>query len=113
DRETMALARIDADSGRLDWLRVSDWDLTLLSVSRDGQRLAVVENVEGYSTLHVLATDTLEAEPVSTLPPGVILDLAWRPDAKALAVTLSGATRNPDVWLVPVSGAPSSRVTHS
>ncbi|MGH2389611.1 MAG: S9 family peptidase [Chloroflexota bacterium] len=113
DRETMALARIDAESGKLDWLRVSDWDLTLLSVSRDGQRLAVVENVEGYGTLHVLATDTLEEEPVSTLPPGVILDLAWRPDAKALAVTLSGAGRNPDVWLVPVSGAPSSKVTHS
>jgi dipeptidyl aminopeptidase/acylaminoacyl peptidase len=112
-RETMALARIDAESGTLDWLRVSDWDLTLLSVSRDGQRLAVVENVEGYSVLHVLSTATLEVEPVAHLPPGVILDLAWRPDATALAVTLSGATRNPDVWLVPVSGPAYSKITHS
>jgi dipeptidyl aminopeptidase/acylaminoacyl peptidase len=112
-RETMALARIDVQSGKLEWLRTGDWDLTHLSLSHDGQRIALVENVDGYSVLHVSEVDGLKALPVPTLPPGVILDLTWRPDGNALAVVISGATRNPDLWLVPVAGEESRRVTQS
>ncbi len=112
-RETMALARIEAGTGKLEWLQAGDWDLTHLDMSHDGRRLALAENADGYSVLHVLDSADLKPLQVPTLPPGVILDLTWRPDGNALAVVVSGATRNPDVQLVPVGGAESRRVTQS
>jgi len=112
-RETMALARIEVETGKLEWLRAGDWDLTHLSISHDGQRLVLAENVDGYSVVHALDIADLKPVRIPALPPGVILDLTWRPDGNALAVVISGATRNPDVWLVPVDGAESTRVTQS
>ncbi|HVA92027.1 MAG TPA: LpqB family beta-propeller domain-containing protein, partial [Chloroflexota bacterium] len=111
-RDTMALAGIEAGSGKLDWIRASDWDYTHLAVSTDGQRVALVENVEGYSVLRVLDTAKFDPLPLPTLPAGVILDMAWRPDGTALAVTISGATRNANVWLVPLDGTPARQITH-
>ncbi len=105
DRDTLALARINVADGALQWLRASEWDFTHLAISPDGRRLALVENVEGYSRLLVLEAESQEAVPVPTLPAGVVLDLTWAPDGDALAVSLAGGARNANVWLVPLSGA--------
>lgn len=112
-RDTMALARIEVESGALEWLRASEWDFTLLAISRDGKRLALVENVDGQSMLRVLDTATLASLSVPDLPSGVIQDMAWRPDGAALAVTLSGATLNANIWLVPLDGPPTHQITQS
>ena len=105
DQDTLALARISVADGSLQWLRVSEWDFTQLKVSADGQRLALVENVEGYTTLHVLLVESQEAISLPDLPRGVILNLAWAPDGEALAASMASGAHNPDVWLVPLNGA--------
>ncbi|HXT34199.1 MAG TPA: LpqB family beta-propeller domain-containing protein [Chloroflexota bacterium] len=90
DRDTLALARISVADGTLQWLRASEWDFTHLKVSPDGKRLALVENVEGYSTLHVFLAEPQETIVLPDLPRGVILDLAWAPDGETLAVSTAG-----------------------
>jgi dipeptidyl aminopeptidase/acylaminoacyl peptidase len=112
-RDTIGLASIEVASGELRWLRTGDWDYTLLEISRDGRYLALVENVEGYGVLHVLDAETLQPVAAPEVPPGVILDLDWHPDGRQLAVTISGAAGNADIWLCSVEEGALVQVTHS
>jgi dipeptidyl aminopeptidase/acylaminoacyl peptidase len=92
NRDRMTLTRLDVASGELTYLRESPWDLEKLDVSANGQHLAMVRNVDGYSELVLL---DLEAggvvEPSPALPAGVILGLDWTPDGSRLAITVSSA----------------------
>ena len=55
------------------------------SLSPDGRRLAFVRAVEERSQIHVMAVDGGEAEPVTTLPLGV-LGMRWFPDSRRMLV---------------------------
>jgi dipeptidyl aminopeptidase/acylaminoacyl peptidase len=111
-RDTLAPAYLDLVSLELRYLEDSGWDAELLALSPDGRRLAVSTNVDGYSALaiHDLTTGEL-ARP--SVPEGVILDLKWSPNGERLAFTLSGPTRNADVWTYALSEVAASRVTLS
>ncbi|MGH2411582.1 MAG: S9 family peptidase [Chloroflexota bacterium] len=112
ERDTLALARMSVADGTLQWLRAGEWDFTHLTISADGRHLALVENVDGYSTLHVLEAESQREVPLAALPAGVILDLTWAPNGDALAVSMAGGARNADVWLVPLNDA-ARRITQS
>jgi dipeptidyl aminopeptidase/acylaminoacyl peptidase len=118
DRDTLAPAYLDLASQELRILEESAWDVEFLALSPDGRALATSTNVDGYSALAIrdLATGRVQR---AEIPEGAVLDLKWSPDGSALAFSLSGPTRNADVWLVrPAPGASGSppaaaRVTRS
>ncbi|MBR0646714.1 S9 family peptidase [Plastoroseomonas hellenica] len=80
------------------FLHAPEADVERLEVSPDGDRLAVVVNLGGWSQLRLLdaATGQVVAEPRH--PPGVIQKLTWRPDGGAVAFDLLQPTRPGTIW---------------
>ena len=101
DRDTLAPAYLDLASRELRLLEESAWDVELLALSPDGRLLATSTNVDGDSELAIRDLATGQVRRPDT-PEGVILDLKWSPGGDALAFSLSGPTRNCDVWLLDV-----------
>ncbi len=117
DREFIGLQRIDLESGEREFLLTPDWDIEALALSRDGARLAVVVNEDGYSHLEVYEV-TADARlgdgvRVPDLPRGVISGLSWRPDGSALACTFQGPRHFADVWVADLEAGEVRQLTHS
>ena len=101
----MRLCRIDPASGAVTVLHAADCsDVEAWSLSPDGSLLAVVENHGGTSRLRLGSPAGARPE-VGGLPDGVIADLAWAPDASALAFSLSGPTEPGGIWLYEPASA--------
>lgn len=105
--ETGEFARLglhDLKSGGTRWVSVdAPWDVEDAVMSRDGSMIAYVMNEGGYSVLHMLDTKTLRPLPAATLPKGVISGLAFSPDGKRLAVSVSRPTAPSDAFVVDVA----------
>jgi dipeptidyl aminopeptidase/acylaminoacyl peptidase len=103
DREFAGLARLDVASGELAYLRDEQWDVEELAVSRDGSRLALVTNVDGYSRLELFdIAEGWEDRRELTVPAmrrGVIREVTWSRDVRRLAFTLEAAEANADIWV--------------
>ncbi|MBI5609339.1 MAG: S9 family peptidase [Deltaproteobacteria bacterium] len=84
-------------NGALQWVTQNiRWNIELFAVSSAG-KVALVVNDDGWSRLHLLGDDGKPA-PVAGLPNGMIRDVRWSPDGKALAVGLTSPTSPGDVW---------------
>ena len=98
DAEFMRLVRIDA-SGKVVAVTANiAWKVEDFDVSKDGKRVAIHINDDGWSRIYTLdAAD----KPVllQGIADGVVTSLHWRPDAKALAVSLTNAGTPGDVWV--------------
>jgi len=89
------------------------WDADALELSADGRRLAYVLNEDGFSTLHILDTATLQDLPLPTTPRGVIGGLRWHANARDLGFTLSSAHSPSDVYSIDVEKGTLERWTES
>ncbi len=89
DPETGAVTVVYAAPGR----EVEAWAL-----SPDGTILATVENDRGYGVLRV-GPLTGDRPVVGGLPAGVVSDLAFSPDSRVLAFTVSTPTVPASIWL--------------
>ncbi|AAG18962.1 S9 family peptidase [Halobacterium salinarum] len=106
DPETGAISRV-ADGG--------DWPIEAVVTAHDAGRLAYVRNRDGYSELTIAdaAGTTLTEQPTPELPDGVIRGLSWGPDGDTLAVVVSAATENPNVFVVDVATGAATQWTNA
>lgn len=86
-REHMGLARLARSGGALTWRLTPDADVEALVLSKDKTRFAVALNHHGYHTVEVHRLDGTGA-PVLFPLDGVVGDLKWQPDGKALLGTV-------------------------
>ena len=116
-RDTAQLAWLDLASGALRYLTEGAWDAEALAVSRDGARLALVTNENGYSRLDLWEVadgwERRHALASPALGPCVLSDLVWSPDGRRLAFSRQSSTAPLDVWTLDVATGALSQVTRS
>jgi dipeptidyl aminopeptidase/acylaminoacyl peptidase len=116
-RDFVALQRIDGATGAREFLRAYDWDIEAASVSRDGSRLLLVVNEDGYSRLEAfeVTDDARLGEPIvlPDLPEGVIATPEWRDDGMALVFSLEGPRHLSDVWIADLEAGAASMLSSS
>jgi dipeptidyl aminopeptidase/acylaminoacyl peptidase len=116
-RQFLSLAWLDLATAEMTYLRDDSWDLEYLALTRDGTRMALVINEDGYSRMQLFDVSTgwgarLEL-PVPALPEGVIYGVTWSKDGTRLAITLYRANDAPDVWVWDVPEQVLWRATRS
>ena len=87
-----------------------EWDVSSLSLSEDGGRLAYVVNEGGVETLHVLDTATKKEIALPKIPLGTIGAVRFHANGKDLAFTLSSARSASDVYSIDVTAGPSGKI---
>jgi dipeptidyl aminopeptidase/acylaminoacyl peptidase len=119
-RPFLSLAWLDLATAEMTYLRdeqEDQWDAEGLAVSRDGQRLALVTNVDGAS--HIAIFDIAAgwagrvALPAPKLPLGVVVDPQWSPDGALLAFTFAPPNDAVNVWLWDIASRTLSPATRS
>ncbi len=76
------------------------WDVERASISRKGDEVAFIVNVEGISELFLLDVETLEFEQVSSLPHGIVTSLGFHPEGGQLALTINTSNSPSDVFVL-------------
>ncbi len=112
-REFLSLHRIDRDAkGKVKWKVVESppGDGEEMSLSPDRNLLATVWNREGWS--HLGLRDLRGGPPPSlpSLPEGVYSGLAFSPDGRWLALSISSPVLPTDVWLVDSLGGTAQQL---
>jgi dipeptidyl aminopeptidase/acylaminoacyl peptidase len=98
--EFLALHKVDAETGVLSLVAEAPGrDLEAWSFAPGDAVLATVENDRGYAVVRMGPAGG-ERPAVSGLPEGVAGDLAWAPDGSSLALSASGPTTPPGIYLV-------------
>ena len=102
-RQFSTLAWLDPVTTEMTYLRDDQWDAQILTLSSDGRHMALVLNVEGYSTLELFDVaqgwEARRALPAPTLPQGVIVEVGWSRDGERLAITCMSATNTADIFI--------------
>ena len=124
-RDLVGLAALDLATQALTFLDAPDWDVEAVALAPDGRHLAYTVNVDGRSELRLRDAATgarrptppgLPAGGIDVLPvsrdPQAGSPLAWAPDSRRLAVSVSSSTDVPDVWIVAIGGQ-AYRLTQS
>ncbi len=112
DGDFLRLARLDLSTLEIEYLTPDDHDVESVELSRDGRYLVATRNVEGYSDL-LLFSGKGRRMPDLQLPEGISGGFAFSPDSRRLAFTLTGPTRNPDVWTLELPDGEPRRLTRS
>lgn len=115
-RQFLSLAWLDIDSGEMRYLLDDHWDIDSLTLTRDGARMALVFNEEGYSRLLLFDVsrgwDARVEMRVPDLPRG-IYGVTWSKDGTRLAIEVYSASDAPDVWIWDVQEEVLWRATRS
>jgi dipeptidyl aminopeptidase/acylaminoacyl peptidase len=118
DRDQPAFARIRIDdAGKVSLPQVvagrDDAELAGFEINDQGTTAALLWNVAGRNELALvdLASGRQTAGP--KLPGEIVGGLTFSRDGKLLAMTASGATAPPDVWLLDVASGSLRQVTHA
>lgn len=120
-RDFLGLERFDLGNGSGRPIVEEDWDVDLFSLAPDGKRIAVATNEEGYSRLAILDLATGRKTGVE-IPPGVVArgfvgnlrdTLAWSPDGRRLAFSLTTPRETQNVWLADPADGSAWPLTHA
>jgi dipeptidyl aminopeptidase/acylaminoacyl peptidase len=117
DRTVFGRIRIAADGkpGALEVIAErGDAELDDFALSRDGATAAIVWNAAGKSQLALV--DLAAARPALTpiaVPDDIVDSLTFSRDGKQLAMTIGGAARPTDIWVLDVASRKTWQVTHS
>jgi dipeptidyl aminopeptidase/acylaminoacyl peptidase len=90
-----------------------DAELDGLAVSRDGATAAISWNAGGRNQLAFVELATGRSTPAGALPDEIAGGLTFSRDGKRLAMTIGGATRPTDIWVLDVASKKSWQVTWS
>lgn len=120
DRQFHSLAYLDLSTLDLHYLHdLSEdrWDVELLELTKDGIRLAMSVNEDGYSTLALfdVSQGWEQRRPLltPTLPRGVVYELTWSEDGSRLALSYTTADDALDVWVWDLETGAITRATQS
>ena len=105
--ELMTLTLSEAGQGRTALQRVSQhipWDVSGVSRTADGRRLAVQFNVDGRDELHLFDTSTAKELPAPTLPAGNIGAARFDPARDELAISVSNAQGPSQIYTLDREG---------
>jgi dipeptidyl aminopeptidase/acylaminoacyl peptidase len=115
-RQFLSLAWLDLATAEMTYLRDDPWDADSLALTRDGTRMTLVYNEDGYSRLLIFDVsqgwDARVEMLVPELPRG-IFGVTWSKDGKQLAIGMYRATDAPDVWIWDVREETLWRATRS
>ena len=117
DHDRSAFARIRIEGGKVSHPEVlagrDDAELSGFTITDQGTTAALLWNVAGRNELAFvdLASRHMTAGP--RLPGEIVGGLTFSKDGRQLAMTISGATAPPDIWLLDVSTRTLRQVTHT
>ncbi len=101
-RQFLSLAWLDLATTEMTYLRDDQWDADSLTLTRDGTRMSLVFNEDGFSRLLLFDVsqgwDARVEMRVPELPRG-IYGVTWSKDGKRLAIGVYTAIDAPDVWI--------------
>src|SRR5262249_49734179 len=83
------------------------------ALSPDGALLAIVYDRDASSVLEIVETASLKPRRTSSLPPGTITRLAWRPGSTELAFTYASTQTPGDVYSIAAATGQLARWTTS
>src|SRR5215217_6147447 len=112
DGDFMRLGRLDLSTRELEYLTTDDWDVEEVELSEDERWLLAGRNVEGYSDF-LLFNSRGRRVPGPEMPEGILGGFEFSPDGGRLAFTLTGPSRNPDVWVVDLPDGEPRQLTRS
>jgi len=110
-REFMNLAAIDVATGQLAFLEDGAHDTDEALLSRDGRRIALSHNLDGYEVLSVVEAASGAPLPLPDMPSGVVFATDFSADGRELAVAVSTATHDDDVYVVDLDARALRRIT--
>lgn len=119
DRDRMVFGRIpigaDGKPGAFEVIAErGDAEVDGFALSHDGATAAIVWNAAGRSQLALV--DLTAAHPAATpvaLPDDIVAGVTFSRDGKRLAMTVGGAIRPLDLWVLDVASRKTWQVTHS
>ena len=111
-RDFIGLAKMEADSAKLEWIETPDWNIEMADVSRDGQYRVWVVNVDGYSEFHLLNILTGKHIRPYRLPKGIIRNVKFSPDSRWLFVTFTPGKAPENVYVYLIAKDWFSPITH-
>jgi dipeptidyl aminopeptidase/acylaminoacyl peptidase len=88
-------------------------DLDDFALSRDGTTAAILWNAGGKDELAFVDLATGASTPYGALPDDIAGNLRFSRDGKRLAMTIGGATRPTDIWVLDMASNKSWQVTKS
>ncbi len=112
DGDFMRLGRLDLSTLEIEYLTPDDWDVEEVELSKDGRYLLASRNVEGYSDF-LLFNSRGRRVPGPEIPEGILGGFEFSPDGGRLAFTLTGPSRNPDIWVVSLPDGEPRQLTRS
>jgi dipeptidyl aminopeptidase/acylaminoacyl peptidase len=117
DRDRLAFARIrlraDGSPGPIEIVAErSDAEADAFTINEKGTLAAVVWNVAGRNELSFVDLSSGTTTNAPALPAEIIGGLGFSRDGARLALTLSGATAPPDIWVMEVATKRVRQVTH-
>ncbi|HEX3481455.1 MAG TPA: S9 family peptidase [Kofleriaceae bacterium] len=119
DRDRTAFGRIrigaDAKPGAFEVIAErGDAEVDDLALSHDGTTAAIVWNAAGKSQLALV--DLTAAHPAITpiaVPDDIVDGVTFSRDGKRLAMSIGGAARPTDIWVLDIASRKTWQVTHS
>lgn len=118
DRDKPAFVRVRLDAGGIPsdpqvLAARDDAELSGFAIDEQGRRAALLWNVAGRSELALIDLGSGTATSGPKLPGEIAGGLTFSRDGRWLAMTISGATAPPDVWLLEVGAGRLHRVTET
>jgi dipeptidyl aminopeptidase/acylaminoacyl peptidase len=118
DRDMAAFARVRMDdTGKLGPMEVlagrDDAELGAFTVNEQGTTAALLWNVAGRNELAFVNLESGILTPGPRLPAEIAGGLTFSKDDERLAMTISGATAPPDIWILDVAGRHLRQVTQT
>lgn len=112
-RDFLGIGAIDVETRALSYKDTPDWDVEGIRLSRDGTRIASVQNEDGYSRLILRDLQSWEEVALPEIPKGLISGVSFSEDGRYLAFNLQGPTATSDIWRCHLGEGKLERMTRS
>ncbi len=110
-REFAGLARMDVETGALEWIDTPDWDVERVALSADERILVWTVNVGGVSELHVRDLQTGQDLTPPAIPSGMVGAISLSADGRRLALRVLTATMPANIFAADLETGETRRLT--